>query len=467
MIFIYILHIIVALVLIKKSYSRGLKEALPFFCLVLILSPGEAQIRISGIFDISLQRTAVTVLFFLYLFLKDSRKNYINRDLKVVKYLIIVAIAWQLLANFNSIVPVTSFKRMVAYLLEFYLVYFILVNTIDDLKTVYKVISSIVLAMTIACIFGIIELYSGWSPKDLLPHEVGRFELMRMGVTRFRMRINSLFPHAILFGGAIVLTVPLAFHILKIYHKRWQKSLIWFSIIIMMFCLFKTDSRGPWLALGLSLILLFIFHQQSRKYLITLFLITSFVLIVRPGLWNYLEAKLNATLDPTTPTGSSYEYRYVLYKVVIEAVSREFSRTLYGYGQDSFFYLDLETEFKGKPYKFLSCDSAWAAILIESGYIGLFIMLFLFGWIFYAHFKNYFTVMRPYNSLNAIFFIIFFAFNFMMLSVNTLSFGQLGIYLWILIALSMAYIQITNNIGFLEQEEFEEPDLNINELREV
>jgi len=467
MIFIYILHIIVALVLIKKSYSHGLKAALPFFCLVLILSPGEAQIRIPGIFDISLQRTAVMTLFVLFLFLKDSKKYYVNRDVRVIKYLIIIAIAWQLLSNFNSIVPVTSFKRMLAYLIEFYLVYFILVNTIDDLKTVYKIITSVIIAMTIVCIFGVIELYSGWSPKNLLPHEIGRFELGRIGATRFRMRINSLFPHAILFGGAIVITVPLAFHVLNIYYKRWQRALLWFSIVIMMFCLFKTDSRGPWLALGLSFILLFLFHQPSRKYLISLFLIVSFVLIVRPGLWNYLEGKLNATLDPTTPTGSSYQYRYVLYKVVMEAVSKEYSRTIYGYGQDSFYYLELETEFKGRSYTFLSCDSAWAAFLIEFGYFGLFIMFLLFGWIIYAHFRNFFTVMRPYNLLNAIFFIIFFAFYFMMLSVNTLSFGQLGIYLWIVIALSMAYIQITSNIGFMESEELEEPDIKINELRKV
>jgi hypothetical protein len=466
MILVYLVHVIVALILIKKAYSKGLSEALPFFCMVMILGPGGAQIRIPEFFDISLQRTAVIIMFFLFILLRGSKNAFVNRDLKIVQYLIIIAILWQLLSNSNSIVPIISFKRMLAYILEYYVVYFILVNSIDDLRNVYRILSSFVIAMTIACVFGLIELYSGWTPGDMFPHEIGRFELMKMGSMSARMRIHSVFPHAILFGGAIAITVPMAFHLLRVYNRRWHKTLLWISIVIMMFCLYKTGSRGPWLALFLSIVLLFLFHRQSRKYVIIFFTITCFTLIIRPGVWKTLEARIYSTLDPTTPLGSSYEYRFVLYRLVGEKVSKDLSRMIYGYGQDSFYYLELETEFDGRIYKFLSCDSAWAGFLIEFGYVGLFIMFLLLSWIGYTQLKNYFTLSPPHNLLSSIFLITFFVFYFLMLSVEALSFGQLGIYFWMIAALSMAYVQILQNQRVLEQIELEKLKLNIKELRE-
>ena len=118
---------------------------------------------------------------------------------------------------------------------------------------------------------------------------------------------------------------------------------------------------------------------------------------------NYWEHLL-ATFDPTSPLGSSYEYRYVLRELAVKAVSKDMGRALWGYGMESFYYLGLQGNLYGKPYRFLSCDSSWVELLVETGYVGLIIvaaLLFSPAWEAWKEFRRYFGARPLHESVFA------------------------------------------------------------------
>jgi hypothetical protein len=164
------------------------------------------------------------------------------------------------------------------------------------------------------------------------------------------------------------------------------------------------------------------------------------VLIVRPGVWDTIVDIYQATEDPTQPMGASYEYRYALYHVATEALGRSPGRALWGYGLESFSYLQLRGPFLGKPdHLFVSCDSAWTELAIETGYVGLFLIAFLLLKAAWRTLKDAFKLPRPENRLSWVFVVNMVAFYFMMMSVAMYAWGQNGDMLWIGIASSLVY----------------------------
>ena len=82
-------------------------------------------------------------------------------------------------------------------------------------------------------------------------------------------------------------------------------------------------------------------------------------------------------MDPLTriTAGISYEYRYVLRDLASRGI-KDMQRGLWGYGMESFSYL-VTGELYGQPYRFVSCDSAWLELMVETGYVGLLMVSFI------------------------------------------------------------------------------------------
>ena len=138
--------------------------------------------------------------------------------------------------------------------------------------------------------------------------------------------------------------------------------------------------------------------------------------------------------------GASYEYRFALLDVAKQALARSPSRETWGYGMGSFASLGLEAPFLGRTYQFLSCDSAWIEFMVETGYVGLLIMAALLLRAAQVTLVNFLRLPKPDKYLLLVLFIDMVAFYFAMMSVSTYSWGQNGHMLWMLIAMSMAYI---------------------------
>jgi hypothetical protein len=211
----------------------------------------------------------------------------------------------------------------------------------------------------------------------------------------------------------------------------------------MFWAIYKTSSRGPWIATIFSLVLLFILvRTRVRKYLITIAVLSLIVVVARPGIWQTIEGLYQATTDSTSPVGSSYLYRDALTGAITNAVAKDSGRALLGYGLGTFRELGLDISFLGVVQRWYTCDDNWAAFLYETGYIGLFLISILLFKPLLMALQNYRRLPRPENNFSGVLFISLAGFYFLLLSVAAYSWGQQGYMSWILISLSVCHPRV-------------------------
>jgi hypothetical protein len=124
---------------------------------------------------------------------------------------------------------------------------------------------------------------------------------------------------------------------------------------------------------------------------------------------------------------------------------------------ESFYYLGLEGQFLGKPHKFLSSDSAWVELMVETGYVGLLILASLLIKAALTALRNFWNMPKPDKYLSLVLFISMVEYYFMMTNVGLYSWGQNGHMLWILVALAMKYGKLKRTGRATQEEELALP----------
>jgi hypothetical protein len=433
------IDILVVTALCGVVLLRGLEAALPFVTFVLILVPEQSRIPVP-LFDLTTQRVAVFTLLVLYLVFHRSSSRTMRVAEIPLRWLILAQLAWALLSTFNSVVPMISLKKLLSQTIEYYLLYFVYARTVTDMRTVHKILKAMVTAMVVCCTFGAVQAYTGWDVTAWFPQIMGRFSDMIAERTARGLRVSSTFPHPILFGVAIAAVLPIALYLLTRATTPMRRAWLWCGIFLMFLSIYKTSSRGPWLALVLASAVIFFFGpRRIRASLLFIALLSMAVLIARPGVWETVADYYVQTLSPSSPLGKSYEYRYALQRVAQGAIDAHFSRALWGYGMESFFYLGLEGTLEGRPYQFLSCDSTWILFMVETGYVGLLLMILLLfkaSWVAWSGFRR---LLGPERYASLAIFAGLAVCYFSMLSVDLYSWGQNGYMLWVLIALAVVH----------------------------
>ncbi len=364
---IILIDLVVVACLVALTLAKGFERTLPFFAFLLILLPTEARIDIGDLFVLSATRVVIVTLAVLYIVFGNTNPESHRNDKLPLKHVLLLYLAWCVVSTINSIVFTTSLRVVVSMVLEFYVLYYVYSKSVSRVETIHKIFAGCIAALVVCCVFGVVERFTGWRVTHLFPEVTHRFTAGQGGVSATG-RIQSTFPHAILFANALALGIPWALYLLDMAKTQAQRVYLWVAIIMMSYNLYKTQSRGPWLALVLSLALLYLFSQgKIRKYLGVLFLLVISGLIIRPGVLETLKNTYFATLDPDSPRGSSYQYRYELLRAGRRALARDFGRSLWGFGPESFYYLGLEEEVPttGHIEKLESCDSAIVEIMVE------------------------------------------------------------------------------------------------------
>jgi hypothetical protein len=149
-----------------------------------------------------------------------------------------------------------------------------------------------------------------------------------------------------------------------------------------------------------------------------------------------------ATLNPTSVVGASYEYRDALNDTVVKAVSSNPNRLLLGYGLGTFRQYGLEIPFQGTVKRWYTCDNNWALFLYETGTVGCALIGIILLCPCVRMVRDYTHFPRPEKYLSAVIFIVLTSFYFMLMSVAGYSWGQQGHMLWIIISLSVVYSEI-------------------------
>jgi O-Antigen ligase len=441
MMFILLVDLVVVISLIVAS-RRRLQDALPLFCFFLVVMPFESRFVVPGVFDISTERVALLTLSILFL-VRPRRSSF--REIPL-KRLIWLHIGWALCSTVYSLSVVTSTKQLIAQVLEYYVLYYIFLKTISEVRTVHRIVYAMAIAMGLCCIFGMFEAYGSWSILQLFPSNLwiryDRADPLYIEWGR-GLRVRSTFPHPILFGDALAMCIPLTLYLVSIWKQRWQRVVLWVSVVLMFWGLYKTSSRGPWIALAISCVLLFVLvHNRVRRYVTVMAVLSLMVVVSRPGIRQTIVGLYQSTQDSTSPVGSSYEYRHALTDAVTSAVAKEPGRAILGYGLGTFRELGLEINFLHSVQRWYTCDNNWAAFLYETGYVGLVIIGMLLFKPLLMTFKSYQRLPRPERYFSGVLFIVLAAFYFMLLSVAGYSWGQQGFMSWILISLSVVYPRV-------------------------
>jgi O-antigen ligase len=349
---------------------------------------------------------------------------------------------WWTIATADSINFMASFKALLSLFLDYFTVYVIFAKRISNEKTLGKLVGGAVDGLIVLCVFGMLEAYKQWSVVSLFPTMFHRFgESGTLYVDDARgLRIQSTFGHPILFGSALAMGIPMLLHLLTGAQSRGRRLWLWFGLMLMFICIFKTSSRGPWIALLASLLLCFLFGQsRMRKYLMTLVAIATIAMVIRPGVWETIQNDYGATVDDHSSQGESYIYRFELYRLVMQRVGEDPTRLLWGYGPQSFTDLHLVGSINGRFMRFVSCDSSFAALLAETGYVGLASMTLLLFYPLLFAFRTYRRMEGANQQLCLVLVTAMITFLFQMTNVAILGWGQQTILLWIVVAMTMTF----------------------------
>jgi O-Antigen ligase len=433
MLLIYLIDFVFIAGLIRIHSNKGLEGTLPFATFGLVLLPPSAIISLGPV-TISPQRVIILVLALLYAMRPAKSKN---RHALILAVLMGLNLGWNLLSAFNSVVPDASIKKALSQVADYYLLYFIYVKAISKTQTIHKILMAMVAAMAVCSIFGAIEAYQGWTIMKLFPSVEQMFGTsggMAFDADR-GLRAQSTFAHPILFGAALAMGITAAVYLLTVTNNKQRKRFLWLAILLMFVNIYKTISRGPWMAVGVGLILMGVlgWRQMRRPMRVILTLVVA-VLVIRPGVWDSVAGIYYNSLDSNTVLYASYQYRYALRDAAIAALSRDSGRALWGYGPESFYSLHLRGVFGGKEHVFLSCDSAWIAAMLETGYLGLLLFAGMLLIPLLKSFYDYCKLPRRDCYLSLFFFTNFLMYYFLMASVAMYSWGQNGYMLWIIIA---------------------------------
>ncbi len=423
-----------------RAGRRRVEDALPWFCFFLVLMPLEAKVVIPGLFDVNTMRVSLITLFYLYW--KTRRRS--NREALPFRNLMFAHITWAVLSCIYSLAVATSFKQLLAQLLEFYLMYYLLVRIISSITIIHKMLYAMMMAIAICCVLGLFEPYAHWSVLRIFPSQNwitynGGLDPLYSELGR-GIRVRSTFPHPILFGDALAMSIPLTLYLISIWPKGRQRLFLWISLLLMFWAIYKTESRGPWMATAMCLLILFFVVKKSvRRYLIVLAVLTGIAVLSRPGILETIEALYQATTDPNQPVGSSYLYRHALSVTIRESVAASPTRALLGYGLGTFRQLGLEITFLDQTRLWYTCDDNWSLFLYETGYVGLLLIgALLFSAALFALRTRWMFRGRD-GAMSGVFFVCLAGFYFLMLSVAAYSWGQQGYMSWILISLAVSH----------------------------
>ena len=142
--------------------------------------------------------------------------------------------------------------------------------------------------------------------------------------------------------------------------------------------------------------------------------------------------------------GSSYYYRPVLLHTVLHTLNDAPLRALFGFGLGSFRDKGLILVLPGiETHRWFTCDSAWILFMYETGYAGFLIVASLLLKAAFLALRGYRKLPKPDRHFCLICFSSMLSFFFVMLSVAAYAWGQNGHMLWMLIGMTISYVQIS------------------------
>lgn len=333
-----------------------------------------------------------------------------------------------------------SLKGYLSFTIEVFIFYIIIATSIEGENDILNILKSIILSLSLVAIFALIEKYTRFNPINaILPGRERPLAAMH--------DVLSTFPHRILLGTALSMGWPVVFGLINYFSEsHLKKILLWGAIVLLLSGCYLSNSRGPWLAIIISggLVLFF----SSSKTRMKIFLIGGFVLIgllLSPGVWETISGRASATLQQGTFKGNTYLYRWELWRMAYEKISDSNIKTFFGYGPGTHEVMEIvgTLSYSGQEHEFGSWDNHYAAELLETGLLGLALLLFLD----FSILREFYRVVKknvlPYKDILTGIIASLLVMIFMKTNVQIFA-PQLNYLFWTLVALGVALSRCSN-----------------------
>ena len=377
-----------------------------------------------GLPNFNLQRLILVVL--LIAAIAKKRIFNTNRAVPFLWVLVVYAVI-NLLPLIFSIDLLMSIKAYLAFTIEIVLFYIIISRSIDTKQEARMVVLAGISALWAVAVLAIIERYTGFNPVDaFMPGYVRKPEYVNDTL--------STFPHRILLGTAMAMGWPLALAFAQTGKgRRW---IWWIGICTLLLSCYLSFSRGPWLGAMFGGVVMFLFAGGAvRRQTMVVIALVAIALFVRPGVWETITTSAKETTNTESFKGQTYQYRWELWGIAWDKISRSSERLLFGYGQGSteVMTFDAVLTYTGETTKLWSWDNHYAATLIESGLVGLAAFAGLYSFFFFKIFSLRRALVSEDKTIHAAIMAATTVMLFMMTNVAMFA-PQLNYLIWSLIA---------------------------------
>jgi len=426
------IHLAIALTLIwtlTKDYNKGVRYAV----ILLICLPQTLGIKFSNVLPVLTAHRIILVILIAY-WIKHIEFNALKKV--PCKGLFIIIIASNTISLFLAVYFTVSFKRYLSVCIENFLVYLIFASSINDREQIDEYYRTIFLVICSFGMLAIIERHFGIHIAAYLPSFGADDSWLRTSTI-----VRITFPHPIFAGVALAIGVVLGISNFTL-HQKGKKVFDLLMTLVIGSGLYYTFRRGPWLSAVVGLIILFLLGSKKIKKNVLLLLIFPIVVIsLRPGVMDTLNHYYKVTFHPYSLEGGSYYYRWELWRKAYQEVNESPARLAFGYGLEYHRYADLAGEFvlSEKWSEFKSWDNEFACLLLEVGFVGLFLYLLFFTNLFLHFIKGIKNISHMYKDVAVSVLSSYVMILFMMTNVK----------MWSSQIMFLFYIMISLNVGLL------------------
>ena len=187
-------------------------------------------------------------------------------------FLLVCFLFWNLLSLVNS-QNMHDSLRGINKVIKFAVFFLAVFDTLRNEKILKRLFTVLVASSVLVCINGIFQNFYGFD--FLRQHRVDMGESLR--------RLTASFTDPNNFGGFLVIAIPvfLALILAKV-PKRIKLFILMPAVAGLMFCLYRTSSRGAWLGLAVSVLALCVL-KKSKAVIAGLVVLALVFFIFAPG----------------------------------------------------------------------------------------------------------------------------------------------------------------------------------------
>lgn len=262
----------------------------------------------------------------------------------------------QIISTITSVTPVLSFQNLIVSLIGI-LIYFVITNTVKDLKSIDKILKLfLIIAFLLSC-YGIIQYFTlGTTSKAWVDIKMN---------PDLKTRVVGTFDNPNIFAEYIEHILIPALALAFVCRKSMNKIITFFMTFVVFICLILTFSRAAWLGTiaGLGILILFKYAK-----LIPIFIGGAICSIP------FLPSVIVQRIMSINLQDSSNAYRMNIWEGTINMI-RDFWITGIGYGYWAFKNTFIEYSIKGT--RAWHSHNLYLELLAEMGIFGLIV----FAWI--------------------------------------------------------------------------------------